>query len=80
MDSRWKLLLDIAMGTVIPILVLSNFNAHVGTTGTYLIAALVPVAWVCADLFLALPHFVWRTSERVCPCSSPGCTNQLLPL
>ena len=48
---RWlKLALDLGMGAVLPILVLNNLSAPLGAPVAYLIAALIPVAWVLVDL------------------------------
>ncbi|MEM8809001.1 MAG: VC0807 family protein [Cyanobacteria bacterium P01_G01_bin.38] len=57
-----KLVLDIAMGAVIPILILNNLNQQLGTTNTYIFAALVPVAWVFIDLVFITKRFNFITS------------------
>ncbi|NER00554.1 MAG: hypothetical protein F6K30_28305 [Cyanothece sp. SIO2G6] len=62
MNRKLKLILDIAMGTVIPIFVLNNLNEQLGTTVTYVIAALIPVAWVLTDLLLITRRFNFITS------------------
>ncbi|MEM0979398.1 MAG: VC0807 family protein [Cyanobacteria bacterium P01_H01_bin.58] len=49
MNRKVKLALDIIMGAVIPILILNNLNEQLGTVSTYIVAALVPVAWVLLD-------------------------------
>lgn len=62
MQRGIKLVLDIAAGTVIPILILSNLNEQLGTVGAYVAAALVPVTWVLLDLFLITKRFNVITS------------------
>ena len=57
-----KLILDIFMGSVIPILILNNLNERLGTETTYVVAALVPVAWVLIDSFLITKRFNFITS------------------
>lgn len=54
MKGFTKLLLDIVMGAVIPILILNNFTKPLGATTAYVLAALVPVAYVLVDtLFIS---------------------------
>ncbi len=60
--TRVKLVLDIVMGTVVPILILNNLNEHLGTVGAYVAAALVPAAWVLIDLFFITKRFNFITS------------------
>ena len=62
MNRRVKLVLDILMGTVIPILILDNLNEQFGTVTTYVIAAFVPVAWILIDLFFITKRFNFITS------------------
>ncbi|MEM7772620.1 MAG: VC0807 family protein [Cyanobacteria bacterium P01_A01_bin.37] len=62
MNSRVKLVLDIVMGTVIPILILDNLNEQLGTVTTYVVAAFVPVAWILIDLFFITKRFNLITS------------------
>ncbi len=49
MKQTGKLLLDILMGAVIPILVLNNLSGRLGSTLTYVIAALIPVVYILVD-------------------------------
>lgn len=51
MSRSTKLFLDILLGAVVPILVLSYLTDTLGAVPTYLLAALIPVGWVFADLF-----------------------------
>lgn len=51
MSRSTKLLLDILLGAVVPILVLSYLTDTLGAVPTYLLAALIPVGWVFVDLF-----------------------------
>jgi len=46
-----KLMLDILLGAVVPILILSYLSDSLGNVPAYLLAALIPVAWVFVDLF-----------------------------
>lgn len=62
MNRTTKLILDIVMGTVIPILILNNLTGRVGGPTAYVIAALVPVAWVFFDLFFLTRKFNFITS------------------
>ncbi|MBE9098840.1 VC0807 family protein [Vacuolonema iberomarrocanum] len=62
MNRTVKLILDIVMGTVIPILILDNLNEQLGTVTTYVVAALVPVAWIFIDLFFITKRFNFITS------------------
>ncbi|ESA32064.1 mfs transporter [Leptolyngbya sp. Heron Island J] len=57
-----KLILDIVMGSVIPILILNNLNEQLGTGTTYVVAALVPVAWIFVDLCFITKRFNFITS------------------
>ncbi|GIV83980.1 MAG: hypothetical protein KatS3mg052_0987 [Candidatus Roseilinea sp.] len=57
MKGWTKLLLDIVMGAVIPILILNNLTRPLGAPVAYVIAALVPVAYVLADTFLISRRF-----------------------
>jgi hypothetical protein len=56
-----KLLLDIALGAVVPILVLAYLTDTLGTIPAYLLAALIPVAWVFLDLFFITRRFNFIT-------------------
>jgi len=62
MNSTVKLVLDILMGAVIPIVILNTLNEQLGTVTTYIVAALVPVAWVFIDLLLITKRFNFITS------------------
>jgi hypothetical protein len=54
MKGFTKLLLDIVMGAVIPILILNNLTKPLGATTAYVLAALVPVTYVLIDtLFIS---------------------------
>lgn len=54
MKGYSKLLLDIVMGAVIPILILNNLTRPLGAPTAYVLAALVPVAYVLVDtLFIS---------------------------
>lgn len=57
MKGWTKLLLDITMGAVIPILILNNLTKPLGAPVAYVIAALVPVAYVLADTFFISRRF-----------------------
>ena len=57
-----KLVLDIVMGSVIPILILNNLNQQLGTGTTYVVAALVPVTWILIDLCFITKQFNFITS------------------
>lgn len=52
MKPTVKLLLDIVMGAVIPILILNNLTRPLGAPVAYVVAALAPVAWIAVDLLL----------------------------
>jgi len=51
MSRSTKLILDILLGAVVPILILSYLTDTLGAVPTYLLAALIPVGWVFVDLF-----------------------------
>ena len=51
MGRSTKLILDILLGAVVPILVLTYLTDTLGAVPTYLLAALIPVGWVFVDLF-----------------------------
>ena len=54
MKGFTKLILDIVMGAVIPILILNNLTKPLGAPTAYVIAALVPVGYVLIDtLFIS---------------------------
>ncbi|CAA9496848.1 MAG: hypothetical protein AVDCRST_MAG25-3686 [uncultured Rubrobacteraceae bacterium] len=50
MNRSLKLVLDVLLGAVVPILVLAYLSEPLGAVPAYLISALVPVGWVAADL------------------------------
>jgi hypothetical protein len=52
-----KLILDIVMGAVIPILILNNLTRPLGAPTAYVIAALVPVGYVLIDTFFISRRF-----------------------
>ncbi|MGH3149076.1 MAG: VC0807 family protein [Rubrobacter sp.] len=56
-----KLVLDVLMGAVVPILVLSYLSDPLGAVPAYLISALIPAGWVLADLFLISERFNFIT-------------------
>lgn len=62
MNSTVKLVLDILMGAVVPIVILNTLNEQIGTVTTYIVAALVPVGWVFVDLFFITRRFNFITS------------------
>jgi hypothetical protein len=62
MKQSTKLILDIVMGAVIPILVLNYATEPLGAPLAYLISALIPVAWVFIDLFFITKRFNVITS------------------
>jgi hypothetical protein len=57
MKQSHKLLLDILMGAVIPILILNYLSKRLGAPTAYVTAALIPVAWVAIDLFFITRRF-----------------------
>jgi hypothetical protein len=64
MKSGIKLILDIVMGAVIPILILDRLSGadRLGPVLAYVVAAFVPVAWVLIDLFFITRKFNFITS------------------
>ena len=57
-----KLALDILLGAVVPILVLSYLSDLLGTVPAYLLSALIPVGWVLADLSFVSRRFNFITA------------------
>ena len=57
MSRSVKLVLDILMGAVVPILVLNTLTAPLGAPLAYLVAALIPVGWVLLDLLVLTRQF-----------------------
>ncbi|MDP8951437.1 MAG: hypothetical protein M3N18_04215 [Actinomycetota bacterium] len=51
MSRSAKLALDVLLGAVVPILVVSYLSGPLGAVPAYLISALIPVSWVVVDLF-----------------------------
>lgn len=62
MKQSVKLVLDIVMGAVIPILILNYLTEPLGAPAAYVFSALVPVAWVFADLLFITRRFNFITS------------------
>lgn len=62
MNRTTKLLLDIAMGTVVPILILNYLTERLGSINALILSALVPVAWVMLDLLVITRRFNFITS------------------
>jgi hypothetical protein len=64
MKSAIKLILDIVMGAVIPIIILDRFSGpdRLGAVAAYVLAAFVPLAWVMIDLFVLTKKFNFITS------------------
>ena len=64
MKNLTKTIVDIVMGAVIPILILEWYSGpdRLGPVAAYVLAALVPVAWVFVDLFLITKKFNFITS------------------
>ena len=56
-----KLALDVLIGAVVPILVLSYLSDPLGAVPAYLVSALVPVGWVLADLVFITGRFNFIT-------------------
>ena len=62
MSKSVKLGLDILIGAVAPVVILKYGTASLGTLPAYLLAALVPVAWVMLDLLVLTRRFNFITS------------------
>ena len=62
MKSSTKLILDIGLGAVVPILVLTYLTERIGAVPAYLLAALIPVGWVAIDLLAITRRFNFITS------------------
>jgi intracellular septation protein A len=56
-----KLTLDVLMGAVVPILVLSYLSDPLGAVPAYLLSALIPVGWVLVDLIFITRRFNFIT-------------------
>lgn len=52
-----KLILDIVMGAIVPLLILNNLTRVVGAPVAYVWAALVPVAYILLDTFIFSRRF-----------------------
>ena len=57
MNRKVKIVLDITIGFVAPILVLNHLSESLGAVFAYVLAALVPIAWVLIDSFLITQRF-----------------------
>jgi len=59
-----KLIIDIVMGAVVPIIILERFSGpdRLGAVPAYVLAAFVPLAWVVIDLFFITKKFNFITS------------------
>jgi hypothetical protein len=64
MNNAIKLIIDIVMGAVVPIIILERFSGpdQLGAVPAYLLAAFVPLAWVLIDLFVVTKKFNFITS------------------
>lgn len=62
MSKSGKLVLDIVVGAVIPIFILDRMSGTLGSVPAYLLAALIPVAYVLADTLLITRRFNFITS------------------
>ncbi|MFN8532678.1 MAG: VC0807 family protein [Dehalococcoidia bacterium] len=58
----YKLMLDIMMGAIIPIVVLQWFSGPLTAPVAYVVSALIPVGWVLADLLFITKRFNFITS------------------
>ncbi len=62
MNRTTKLLLDILLGAVAPIVVLNTLTERIGTVPAYILAGMIPVAWVVIDLLFITRRFNVITS------------------
>ncbi len=62
MSKSLKLTLDILIGAIAPVVILKYGTALIGTLPAYLVAALVPVAWVLLDLLVITRRFNFISS------------------
>ena len=62
MNRSLKLALDVLLGAVVPILVLSYLSEPLGAVPAYLVSALVPVGWVVADLLFVTKRLNFITA------------------
>jgi hypothetical protein len=72
MSRSVKLALDLAMGAVLPIVVLNNLSTTLGAPMAYLVAALIPVSWVAIDLLILTRQFNAITVAAGVPALSSG--------
>jgi hypothetical protein len=63
-NSSVKLILDIVLGAVVPILILNNFSSEDVEQNilVYVVAAMIPVLWVVIDLIFITKRFNFITS------------------
>jgi hypothetical protein len=62
MNRSLKFVLDIVMGALIPIAILTYMSEPLGNVRAYVIASLVPVSWVFIDLLFLTRRFNFITS------------------
>jgi hypothetical protein len=62
MKGFTKLALDLIVGALIPVLILNNLTKPLGAPVAYVLAALVPVAYVLIDTFFITRRFNYITS------------------
>lgn len=62
MQKSIKLGLDLVIGAIVPVVILKYGTAPLGTVPAYLLAALIPVAWVLLDLFVITRRFNFITT------------------
>jgi hypothetical protein len=62
MKRTTKLVLDIVMGAVVPILILNNLTQRLGAPAAYVLSALVPVGWIFVDLLFITRRFNFITA------------------
>ena len=64
MKNFTKTIVDIVMGAIIPIIILNQFSSpdRLGPIAAYVLAAMVPVAWVFVDLLFVTRKFNLITS------------------
>ena len=62
MPKSLKLVLDLLIGAVAPVVILKYGTAIIGTLPAYLVAALVPVVWVLLDLLVITRRFNFISS------------------
>ena len=62
MSRSLKLALDVLLGAVVPILVLSYLSGPLGAVPAYLLSALIPVGWVVVDLLFVTKRLNFITA------------------